>query len=724
MRKIKSQITIFMVVGLVILIGGAIFFYLTSKAPTQFKPEIKIVQEQIPLEFDPIKKYANDCAYSLGVEGLKIIGKQGGYISFTDSSLNREIFTITSQPTESDAVSFTKNSNLKIPYWWYLKSDNNCEGKCIFASKRPDLSQTENSIEKQLERYINSKFKDCVKDFEPFIEQGFKISEAGKLRTDVTIASDDVVVLVEYPLNVEKGDVKKKITQFLVSIPVHLDKIYALATKITNLEMEHKYLEKHVLNLLVAFSGVREDKLPPMSDMQFKFGSAESWRKKEVKSMITSMLPSYIQLFQVDGAYNYERNFFSSELKQRLYDSTIIPVANSTFENLAAQFTYLDFWPVYFDLNCGGDKCSPSSVNSLLQFFGIQTYRFAYDLSFPVLVEIQEPFALENRGYSFNFFLEANIRNNKPMPVDFVPLEMASLSERSMLCDIRNSGNITVNVIDAATKKPVDDAQVLYTLIGESCFIGSTDSNGIVKEQFPIGVGGFVNVLKEDYVGRVAEFEPRVDAEDALKVEIQPVYTKNLIVKKKSFAKTSSGWQFVDTPADLNSKETAIITLTRIKDENELEFSSIGEYEGQQKEQSNASERSETRSQLTEIKIAPGDYTLDISMILNERIVIPEKEKCVKTGIFGSKECFKIQKMDFGEKSTPGEEKFTEGGLKLNITITPEDMQKGNTIVIYAIDNGIAGVPEQEREIQDLEQIGKVEEYSSIYQLALNPTFQ
>src|SRR3989338_3711740 len=54
-RKTKAQITIFMVVGLVILIGGAIFFYLTSKAPTQFKPEIKIVQEQIPLEFDPIK---------------------------------------------------------------------------------------------------------------------------------------------------------------------------------------------------------------------------------------------------------------------------------------------------------------------------------------------------------------------------------------------------------------------------------------------------------------------------------------------------------------------------------------------------------------------------------------------------------------------------------------------------------------------------------------------
>ena len=80
----KSQATIFMVIGLVIIIGGAIFFSSTQKVPSQLEPEIKIVQEQVPVEFDPIRKYANDCAYSIGVEGLKLIGNQGGYISFTD----------------------------------------------------------------------------------------------------------------------------------------------------------------------------------------------------------------------------------------------------------------------------------------------------------------------------------------------------------------------------------------------------------------------------------------------------------------------------------------------------------------------------------------------------------------------------------------------------------------------------------------------------------------
>ncbi|MBI2652278.1 hypothetical protein HYX00_02325 [Candidatus Woesearchaeota archaeon] len=707
----KGQITIFLIVGLVIVIGVAVFFYSTQKVQKPLEPELKIIQEQVPLEFEPIKKYANDCAYSAGVESLRIIGKQGGYISFADKTLNNEPFTITQNPTESDAVSFTKDSDLKTAYWWHLKSANNCKGDCKFASKRPDLRQTDNSIEKQLERYIDLKFKECLNNFEPFLEEGFKVIEAGKIKTDVTIGSDDILVLIEYPLSIESQGTNTKLSQFLVRIPINLDKIYDLATKITNIEIKHRYLEKHILNLIVAFSGVNKEKLPPMSDMQFKFGSTTSWQKTDVKSKITGLLTAYIPLFQVDGTYNYERNLFDSELKQRLYDSTIIPVANSSFKDIAAYFTYLDFWPAYFDLNCKGEKCVPASANSLISFFGIQNYRFTYDLSFPVLVEIQDPFALNGQGYSFNFFLEGNIRNNKPMPADFAPLERADLSESSLLCDTRTSGNISVNIVNAATKKPVDDAQILYTIIDESCFIGSTDANGVLIEKFPVAIGGVVNIVKEGYIGKAVEFDPKANNNAELKVRVQPIYTKKLIVKKKDVVKTPQGWQFADAPVELNNKESATITLTRINDEGELGFSSFANYEWQQ-------------NGTSEIEIAPGNYAVDATLMLDERIIIPEKQKCIRKGIFGEKECFAIPKVDFGEKSSPGQERFPEGGLKLNLTINPNELEKHDTIVFYVVSTGISKVPEQERVIEDIEQMGKIEEYSSIYQLALQPTFE
>lgn len=704
----KSQVTLFMIVGLIIIIGGVIFFSLTKKTK-EAEPEIKIVQEQTPVEFDPIRKYANDCAYSVGVEGLRIIGKQGGYMSFTNKTLNKEAFVITQNPTETDAVSFASDSDLKIPYWWHLKSANNCKGDCKFASKRPELRQAENSIEKQLERYIDLRFKECLNDFEPFAEQGFKVTEKGKIKSDVVIGSDDVVVVVNYHINAEHQESSSDIRQFLVRIPVNLNKIYELATKITNLEIKHRYLEKHILNLLVAFSGTDKEKLPPMSDMQFSFGSTKSWQKSDIKNKVTGLLASYIPLFQVDGTYNYERNTFNSELKQRLYDSTIIPVANSSFRDLEAGFTYLDFWPAYFDLNCKGERCIPSSANSLISFFGIQTYRFVYDLSFPVLVEIKEPFALNGQGYTFSFFLEGNIRNNKPMPVDFEPLERASLSESSLLCDTRTSGNVTVIVKAGATKKPVGDAQVLYTIIDESCFIGSTGAGGTLTETFPVGVGGVVNVLKEDYIGKAVEFDPRINEDAELKVELQPIYTKKVVVKKKNVVKTPQGWQFINTAYDLSNKESAAITLTRINEEGELGFSAVANYEGQQKEPAT-------------MEIAPGNYAADISLILNDRIIIPEKEKCVS--YFFSSKCFTIPKVDFGEKSSPGQERFPEGGLKLNISIEPNGLEKSDAIVLYVVSIDIAGVPEQNRVIEDIEQMGKTEEYSGIYQLALQPKLE
>ncbi len=713
MKNKKAQVTIFMIIGLVIIIGGGVFFYATRQVNAPLEPELNILEQQVPIEFDPIKSYANQCAYSASVEGLRIIGKQGGYISLTNKTLSKEPFSLKSEPTESDAVSFTRNSQLKIPYWWYLKSANTCKGSCEFSSKRPELRQTENSIEKQLERYVDLEFTSCLDNFKPFEEQGYKIEEKAKAKTDITIGSDDVFVLIEYPIEIQHLDSNTEMSQFVTRIPVNLERIYELSTKVTNLQVKHHYLEKHVLNLIVAFSGIDKEKLPPMSDMQFKFGSSISWQKSDIKNKMTGLLSSYIPLFQIDGTSNYDRGYFDTELKQRLYDSTILPVANNSFSELEAYFTYLDFWPAYFDMNCNGDRCVPSSANSLLSLFGVQDYSFDYDLSFPVLVEVKDPSALNGEGYAFNFFLEGNIRNNRYMDGNFTPLEILALSERSQLCDIRTSGNVEVAVLDSATRNPIEDAQILYTLTGESCFIGATDKDGKVTEKFPVGVGGYANIIKDSYIGKAVGFDPRIEADDSLSVELQPIYIKNVVVKKKNVAKTPKGWQFVDSVLDLSNKESAVISLTRIGEDNELEFFSAAGYTGQQAEKS-------------EIELAPGKYSADISLMLNEKIVIPEEERCecvIDLGICVNKECYTIPKIDFGEGASQGQERFPEGGLKLNITITPEDLQKG-TIVLYPASIALADVPENERKVEDIDYLSKIEEYSTNYSAALQPAFE
>ena len=98
--------------------------------------------------------------------------------------------------------------------------------------------------------------------------------------------------------------------------------------------------------------------------------------------------------------------------------------------------------------------------------------------------------------------------------------------------------------------------------------------------------------------------------------------------------------------------------------------------------------------------------------------------KCFRKDIFGGKECFTSPKVDFGGKATPGHDMFPSGGLNANFTINPNDLEKYGTIVLYSVSVEIANVNEQDRTIEDAEQISKIDEYSKTYQLALQPAFR
>jgi hypothetical protein len=703
--KTKGQVSIFMIVALVIVIGGGMFFYFTKVSTSSQNEEELESMEQVPLQFDPVQYYITGCISSTAETGLRIIGKQGGYISFTNRTLNKESIVVKNEPTESDAVSFTRNSDLKIPYWYYLKSQNGCSGDCQFASKRPDLRDSENSIEKQLERYIDLEFKSCINGFEDLETQGYSIDENSALKSDVTITEEDVIVSAEYSISARSLDASQEMERFYTVIPLNLARTYELATTITNMQSEFNFLERHALNLLVAFSGVDTKKLPPMSDMKFGFGAKETWQKTDIKNKITGLLTSYVPAFQVDGTYNYDRTLFSSQMKQRLYDSTIIPVADEKYSSIAAEFTYLDFWPAYFNMNCKGELCRPTSANSFIAIFGIQDYRFSYDISFPVLVELTDMDAFGGDGYSFNFFLEGNIRDNKEMKSDFSHLEASSDSQ---LCEVTSSAETKVNVVDSITKQNIDDAKVLYAVLGESCFIAASE-NGVALGKIPIALGGVINVVKDGYIGKYVEYDAKLNSGDELTVELTPVKTRKIIVRKKNVQKTIYGWQFIDQELDLGSKDIATVSIERINSPKEMEFSSVAEYRPGQDAQ---------------LEIAPGEYRLDIMLISNERIVIPAKRECVKIlgGLFGE-ECYDIPRIDLSEGIPDDQAQFIAGGFRANITVSSLDFDK-ETIIFNALNIDLASVPEPSRVVEDLNQIGEIEAYSEQNKIALWPRFE
>jgi len=697
MPKKTAQVNIFIILGIVILLAALVFFLVRQETAEKREPSI-IGIEKIPLQLQPVAPFVESCIKQVAVEGLNKLGDRGGYIEPWEFGI-----AASRDSSEGNAVQFSGGSGLEVPYWFYLKSGNECTGSCEFSIEMPPLKgQNARSIESQLSKYVDEKLKNCLKDFVDVKKQGIYVAEKGIINTDVMVRDSDILLKVNYPLEIKKEESVTSMEDFNVIIDLNLKNIYNLASEIVNLEQEHRFLEKDVLNLIVGFSAKSEDKLPPMSDAGLEFGSSLYWSKSKVKNNIENMLASYIQLLQVDGTANYEPyEFAGDKLKDALYNiGMAIPLNYTT--NLEASFDYIG-WPIYFDLNCNGDLCQPESVSvGFIDLPGLQRYNFAYDLSFPVLVTIHDSSALNTKGYSFRFFIEGNIRNNDVMKTDFMPLQQISLDTGSMLCDInkRNSGNITVKVSDAENK-PVSSVQIAYTCAEESCFIGKTDEKGIFSGSFPVCAGGIISYLKDGYAGKSEILNTELGKDGSKEALLDKVYDKTFTIKKKKVVKTSSGWQFQQGIYELEN-EQATLSLSKKIVAGEAPLSAISEY--------NAGDDA------VEIKVAPGEYFIDINMLSNDTIIIPARTE--KEGSWPLEEEVDYPRVEFNE-SNP----YNSGGLRLNYTFKNEDLANANKIVFYAVNIDLKGVPESERRLGDLEEMNKVEEYSNKYANSLRPDF-
>ena len=64
--------------------------------------------------------------------------------------------------------------------------------------------------------------------------------------------------------------------------------------------------------------------------------------------------------------------------KDKLYNLGFGIPNNSSVQEIEVAFEYLNFWDIYFDLNCNGEICEPEAMFTDLLPIGVQRYNFAY----------------------------------------------------------------------------------------------------------------------------------------------------------------------------------------------------------------------------------------------------------------------------------------------------------------------------------------------------------
>ncbi|MBR9676624.1 hypothetical protein GOV04_00595 [Candidatus Woesearchaeota archaeon] len=715
----RGQLTVFIIIGIILIVSTALIFFIRSQITDSQKFEEPTL-ETVPTEYQPLQQFITQCLQTTSKEAIIKIGMQGGYISTSVQDIDLtggQVFRASvTDPTSAgmESVQYSPNNNLKVPYWWYLDSSNTCNTPCQFDSKMPPLRKTDealiistqSAIEVQIERYVEQQLPVCLGGFEQFKTQGFSVEVNDNPEVTAHIARLDTAVALKYPLELKREGLRStKIENFIVRHDVNLQRAYDAAQTVLLSNVQNEYFERPIIQAIAAFSGVDENKLPPMASYGYGDTPVVTWQKSAVEEPLTDLLAIHTPLYQVVGTNNYQLRSFDSELQTGLYKSFNMPIASMSAEDyseLNINFVYYDWWPIYYDIT--GENSDQTFVRptiipglrSILPFIpaGMDvldtvlptSYIFNYDLSYPMIVTINDPTAFNGEGYTFQYALEVNIRNNYPLNGSIDDLLNPTRGELSDLFHNplqRNSGNITIRVSDKQTGEPVLKPSITFVcgrqrLQLDSSTLYAEDSDGTVITRLPVCLGGKLLVSAKDYFSPPINLSTEIGRATTVRAKLRPIRTLNLTVKIQNLTKQStsarykSGWYLDKSLSTIGTTQTVLVSLERKPQVyGEQPFNIIASFD--------------VNNQVLPVKIIPGEYkasittTYELPSTVIEELVIPEDRICVKRNFLG--QCTKretIPQIVFNET-------IAQGSLNFEFEVSDWSIEDANTMTVYTI---------------------------------------
>jgi hypothetical protein len=270
-RAKTAQVTVFVILGLVLLIVALLLIFLRQKLKPANIDLNKILDE---LESGKIKNHITSCMNDVALEGLSKLGANGGviynfeggkipfnasllgenFLNYTASDVpyfvayglrknivcNKINYTIRGYPypdIKLSALNAIYNSNCffessfsaydgfygqsTLPKLCYIGRDSGCTG---FA-KGSEIGLT---MQKQLEDYISGKLPLCV-NFNEFTEKmSADITIESAPHIEVNIHDQDVLVVAFYPVKItfEKQEPVTRLINYQATLDIRLERLY------------------------------------------------------------------------------------------------------------------------------------------------------------------------------------------------------------------------------------------------------------------------------------------------------------------------------------------------------------------------------------------------------------------------------------------------------------------------------------------------------------------
>ena len=486
----RGQITVFIVVGIIILFAVGLLLYVAS-----IRPELQL----FALQETEIERYIGSCLELTAEEAITLIGNTGGHIDVPESI----------KINERAHFAFAKGIEPKIPLWYY-----NGQFKIPLKS----------DIEKRISDYIINNIDDCIGTFD-ILKDRFEFRKTGNTAANTTIEENRVFIQLSYPL-----EAKERLTGAALqtvpigrNIDVKLGKIYDMAIDVLRTESKTLFFENLTMDLLSTSPDF------PLTDMDFTC-SPKTWRKSQIISFSKNMLYYNMQQVTVKGNRftlfdqnnQFSKNNYQFQLSRQYSDivaTFFSPKENRLELHARPNDRELMRSNVGRPLGRGVFASIPFCIN---------TYHFTYDIEYPILVTLNDETAFTNRGFIFNFAFPVTINHNQGDKSNF-PLTLFEAPEFNYdFCTTTSNKEVDIRVVDYFTGAGLYQAPVEFRCIRYTCSYGATRPDGGVyrlRTKIPSACsGGTLNSNPEGYIEGSVTYE----GEDSVEIPVKPLKTFKL----------------------------------------------------------------------------------------------------------------------------------------------------------------------------------------------------
>ncbi|MBT4538835.1 hypothetical protein HOI26_05650 [Candidatus Woesearchaeota archaeon] len=471
----KGQLTIFIIIGILLILAVVLVFTLQSELAT-FKPE-----EVAPTEKGRVNTFISGCMETVGEDALFLLGLHGGYIEVPSTLAQDASQHLRLSPEEV------------VPYWAVGERTN-----------VPTLSE----LKHELDRYIEANLRECVQSLQPFTES-YTIVEKSPLTSNTQIIDNGVTFNVHWDVEIHNAadDVISEIINHVAESSIKLKKIHETAAAIIEAEMRELKLEDITQDLIAL-----EHPDVPLAGIEFGC-STKTWKISKVKSSIQDLLRVNLAQLKVEGTdfIEYPKEFPYYENHYAWYVGN-----NLSAPGIDTQFHYDNSYPFTFDVTPrAGTSLRSGQLGGdgpLVSALCMQTWKFVYDVSYPVLVDVID---IEN-DYRFKMAFTVHLNNNLPDRSEYLPIQptlYAATATDEEYCQERTipmtvfSYELVENLKTGVySREALENVELSFTCLRYGCDVAKTqyDFAGLgsvagVRANFPYCAGGILRGEKDGY---------------------------------------------------------------------------------------------------------------------------------------------------------------------------------------------------------------------------------